>query len=344
MTASNSASPPLLDGDALMARLPSVRGRMRPMAPLAPYTWLRVGGPAEVLFEPADTPDLAALLAGLSAEIPVTVLGVGSNMIIRDGGVPGVVVRLGRPFSKIISTDGVRICAGAATPDAKVASAAAEAGIAGLEFLRGVPGAMGGAVRMNAGAYGRYLADVFVSAEAVDRSGQTRLLTADQIGFGYRETAAAGLIYTAVTLEGADGDPAEIRARMDALLAQRSESQPVRDRTAGSTFRNPAGYSSTGAADDPMEMKAWALIEKAGCRGLRRGGAVMSEKHANFLTNAGGATAADLEGLGEDVRRRVWEATGVRLEWEIQRIGAPADPEGAAAAAGFDADAPASPA
>lgn len=311
-----------LDGEALLARLPQVRGRLQPMMEIGPFTWLRVGGPAEVLFSPADADDLAEFLAGTPEDVPATPIGVGSNLIVRDGGVPGVVIRLGRGFNAI-EANGSELRCGAAVLDAKAAEAAAEAGIAGLEFLRGVPGAIGGALRMNAGAYGRYLADVFVSAEAVDRRGGRRTLTPGEMGFSYRDTAPRGLIYTGCVLRGEEGAPEEIRARMEALLAKRAESQPVKDRTAGSTFRNPAGFSSTGAADDPMEMKAWALIEKAGCRGLRRGGAIMSEMHANFLTNAGGATAADLEGLGEEVRRRVLEATGVTLEWEIQRIGLP---------------------
>lgn len=311
-----------LDGAALLARLPAVRGRLQPMAPLASLTWLRVGGPAEALFTPADVEDLAAFLAAAPAEIPITPLGVGSNLIVRDGGVPGVSIRLGRGFNAI-AAEGREIRAGAAALDARVAEAAAEAGIAGLEFLRGVPGALGGALRMNAGAYGRYMKDVVLEAEAVDRAGRRLRLSPEEMGFSYRDSAPRGLIYLGARLGGAPDAPEAIRGRMAALMAKRAEAQPVKDRTAGSTFRNPAGFSSTGAADDPMALKAWALIERAGCRGLRRGGAVMSEKHANFLTNAGGATAADLEGLGEEVRRRVLETTGVPLEWEIQRIGLP---------------------
>ncbi|MEL6978497.1 MAG: UDP-N-acetylmuramate dehydrogenase [Pseudomonadota bacterium] len=321
------ADPPPLDGAALLRRLPSMRGKLIPMAPLAPYTWLRVGGPAEVLFSPADREDLIAFLMTTPADVPITPIGVGSNLIVRDGGVPGVVIRLGAAFGAI-EAEGAELTAGAAALDARVAEAAAAAGIAGLEFLRGVPGAIGGALTMNAGAYGRYLADVLVAAEAVDREGRRLMLSLEEMGFAYRSSAPKDLIYIGARLQGRADAPEAIRARMAALMAQRAESQPVKDRTAGSTFRNPAGYSSTGAADDPMEMKAWALIERAGCRGLRRGDAVMSEKHANFLTNAGKATAADLEGLGEEVRRRVLEETGVRLEWEVARIGLPASEQG----------------
>lgn len=310
-----------MDAEALIARLPETRGRYTPMASLADLTWMRVGGPAEVLFSPADTEDLASFLATTPRDVPITPVGVGSNLIVRDGGVAGVVIRLGRGFNHI-KTDGLTVRAGAAALDAKVAEAAAEAGVAGLEFLRGVPGAVGGALRMNAGAYGRYTADILVEAEALDREGNTITLTAAEMGFSYRDSRPRGVIYVGARFQGTHHEPAEqIRERMAALMTKRAESQPVKDRTAGSTFRNPAGYSSTGAADDPMELKAWALIDKAGCRGLRRGGAVMSEKHSNFLTNAGGATAADLEGLGEEVRRRVKEMSGIELEWEIQRIG-----------------------
>ncbi len=312
-----------MTSQTLLERLPPVRGRLTPSAPLSDLTWLRVGGPAEVLFSPADAEDLADFLAATPTDIPITPIGVGSNLIVRDGGVAGVVIRLGRGFNAI-EAEGDRVRAGAAALDARVAQAAAEAGIAGLEFLRGVPGAIGGALRMNAGAYGRYMADILVEAEAIDRAGNRLTLAPDAMGFAYRDSAPRGLIYTAARLCGTPDEPEAVAARMAALMEKRAAAQPVKDRTAGSTFRNPAGFSSTGAEDDPMEMKAWALIERAGCRGLRRGGAVMSEKHANFLANAGGATAADLEGLGEEVRRRVFEATGVLLEWEIQRIGDPA--------------------
>ncbi len=311
------------DPTDLAQRLPAVRGRLTFDALLSPITWLRVGGPADVLFSPADEADLSEFLSELPEDIPVTPVGVGSNLIVRDGGVRGVVIRLGPVFGKI-TVDGLQVQAGAAALDARVALAAADAGVSGLEFLRGVPGAIGGACRMNAGAYGRYTADILVEARGVDRKGRTVRFTPEDMGFSYRDSGPRGVIYTGAVLKGEPGVPEEIHARMKALMAQREQSQPVKDRTAGSTFRNPAGFSSTGAADDPMEMKAWALIERAGCRGLRRGGAVMSEKHANFLTNADRASAADLEGLGEEVRERVMAATGVQLEWEIQRIGDPA--------------------
>ena len=318
---SASAGPPL-DGDALIARLPAVRGRLAPMRALSDLTWLRVGGPAEVLFSPADVEDLAAFLAAAPADVPVTPLGVGSNVIIRDGGVAGVVVRLGRGFNAIqADKEHARLWAGAAALDSRVAELAAAAGVAGLEFLRGVPGAIGGALRMNAGAYGRYLADILVEASAVTRAGEVITLTPDEMGFAYRHSAPRELVYVSATLQGWAEPPGEIQARMAALMEKRAAAQPVKDRTAGSTFRNPSGASSTGAAGESMEMKAWSLIEAAGCRGLRRGGAVMNEKHANFLTNAGGATAADLEDLGEEVRQRVRAATGMDLTWEIERLG-----------------------
>ncbi len=243
---------------------------------------------------------------------------------MRDGGVPGVVIRLGRGFMAI-AAEGETVTAGAAALDARVATAAADAGIAGLEFLRGVPGAVGGAVRMNAGCYGSYVADVLVSATVATREGAVLTLTPEEIGFAYRDSALKDVVYVGATFRGTPGDAERIRARMAELMAARETSQPVRDRTAGSTFRNPAGRSSTGAADDAMDEKAWTLIDRAGCRGLRLGGAQMSEKHSNFLTNVGGATAAELEGLGEEVRRRVEAATGYRLEWEVRRIGLTAE-------------------
>lgn len=312
-----------LDADALIRRLPPVRGRLTPMRPLADLCWLRVGGPAEILFQPADREDLAAFLREVPADVPLTPLGVGSNLIIRDGGLPGVAIRLGRGFNRAEALGGARLRAGAACLDAHAAKAAAEAGIAGLEFLRTIPGALGGAVRMNAGCYGAYMADVVEEVVVLTREGERRL-SAEACGFGYRSSALPeDAVVVEVTLRGKPGDPAAIAARMEALVAKREASQPVRDRSCGSTFRNPAGYSSTGEAGDPMDLKAWSLIERAGCRGLRRGGAVMSEKHANFLVNAGGATAADLEGLGEEVRARVREVHGIELEWEIRRIGLP---------------------
>ncbi|HSF95977.1 MAG TPA: UDP-N-acetylmuramate dehydrogenase [Thermohalobaculum sp.] len=306
----------------LIDRLPPVRGRLQPGAPLAPLTWLRVGGPAEVLFQPADAEDLAEFLGQCPPDVPVTPLGVCSNLIIRDGGLPGVAIRLGRGFSAIETLDGHRLRAGAAALDAHVAKKAAEVGIAGLEFLRTIPGAIGGAVRMNAGCYGSYAADVVAEVEAIDRAGNRLVLTPEQIGFGYRSsTLPADTVIVAATLQGRPGDAAEIAARMEGFVAKREESQPLKTRSCGSTFANPAGYSSTGEAGDPMDLKAWKLIEQAGCRGLRLGGAAISEKHCNFLINTGDATAADLEGLGELVRARVKSQSGIDLRWEIQRIG-----------------------
>lgn len=311
-----------LDGAALIRRLPPVRGALEPMRPLADLTWLRVGGPAEAFFQPADAEDLAAFLAETPADVPVTVLGVGSNVIVRDGGLPGVTIRLGRGFNRVERVGATGLRAGAAALDAQVAKAAAAYGVAGFSFLRGVPGAVGGALRMNAGCYGAYVADVFVSATAIDRRGAAWRLTKADMGFGYRRAAAPpDLIFTEAEFAGAPGEPAALIAEMEALMAKRAATQPVRERSAGSTFRNPAGYSSTGAPDDPQEMKAWALIERAGCRGMRLGGAQISPRHANFLVNAGGATAADLENLGEMVRNKVFLTTGVQLEWEVARIG-----------------------
>ncbi|TVQ57932.1 MAG: UDP-N-acetylmuramate dehydrogenase [Rhodobacteraceae bacterium] len=305
-----------------MRRLPPVRGALEPMRPLADLTWLRVGGPAEVFFQPADAEDLAAFLAETPADVPVTVLGVGSNVIVRDGGLPGVTIRLGRGFNRVERVGETGLRAGAAVLDAQLAKAAATYGIAGFSFLRGVPGSVGGALRMNAGCYGAYVADVFVSACAVDRSGAAWRLTREDMGFGYRHVSApADLIFTEAEFAGTPGDPAALIAEMDALMRRRAESQPVRERTAGSTFRNPAGRSSTAAPDHPQEMNAWALIERAGCRGMALGGARISPMHANFLINTGGATATDLENLGEVVRNKVFLTTGVQLEWEVARIG-----------------------
>lgn len=312
-----------MDATALLARLPAVRGHYTPLAPLAPLTWFRVGGAAEVLFRPADVADLAAFLAGTPPDVPVTVIGVGSNLLVRDGGVRGVVVRLGAAFAQI-STEGAEVIAGAAALDARVAELAADAGIDGLSFLRGVPGALGGALRMNAGCYGTEIKDVFVSATALDRMGQRHVLSREQMGFAYRHSAPEGLIFVSARLRGRAGDPASIRAHMATLMAGREASQPIREKTGGSTFRNPAGFSSTGQAGDSMELKAWKLIDAAGCRGLRVGGAQVSEKHCNFLINTGTATAADLETLGNIVISRVREHSGHVLDWEIKRIGEPA--------------------
>ena len=310
-----------MHGDALIERLPRPRGRLTPMRALAELTWFRVGGPAEVLFQPADAADLAAFLAVCPAGIPVTPVGVGSNLLVRDGGVPGVVVRLGRGFGAI-ATDGARVTAGAAALDAKVAIAAAAAGIAGLEFLRGVPGTIGGALAMNAGSYGDEVKDGLVEAHAVDRAGNRVTIAAAGMGFSYRHCAAAeGLIFTGAVFQGRADDGDAVTARMAALLAKREAAQPIRERTGGSTFRNPAGFSSTGRDGDSHALKAWKLIEEAGCRGLTIGGARVSPKHCNFLINTGAATAADLEQLGESVRARVKSNSGIDLCWEIRRIG-----------------------
>lgn len=297
-------------------------GRLTPDRDLSELTWLRVGGPADWLFQPADEADLATFLAALDPDIPVFPMGVGSNLIVRDGGIRGVVIRLGRGFNSIACGDGT-VTAGAAALDAHVARKAAEAGI-DLTFLRTIPGSLGGAVRMNAGCYGSYLADHFVGARAVTRAGEAVDLTPADLSFAYRQSALpADTIVTEVLLAGPAGDPSDLAARMEAQLARRDETQPVKDRTAGSTFRNPAGHSSTGRADDTHELKAWKLIQDAGLQGVPRGGAVMNARHANFLTNTGTATAADLEGLGEDVRKKVFQSTGIELEWEIMRVGEP---------------------
>ncbi|MGR3452493.1 UDP-N-acetylmuramate dehydrogenase [Pseudooceanicola sp.] len=298
------------------------RGRLTQNRDLSELTWLRVGGPADWLFQPADEADLAAFLAALDPEVPVFPMGVGSNLIVRDGGIRGVVIRLGRGFNGI-SCEGGRVTAGAAALDAHVARKAAEAGI-DLTFLRTIPGSVGGAVRMNAGCYGSYTADHFVSARAVTRAGAVLTLDPDDMGFAYRQTdLPPDTIVTEAVFAGAAGDPETLSAQMQAQLDKRDETQPVKDRTAGSTFRNPAGYSSTGRADDTHDLKAWKLIQDAGMQGVPMGGAVMNPKHANFLTNTGAATAAELEGLGEAVRKRVFQSTGIELQWEIMRVGEP---------------------
>jgi UDP-N-acetylmuramate dehydrogenase len=301
--------------------LPPVRGRYDPAKPMADLTWLRVGGPAEVLFTPADEDDLSDFLKAYDG--PITIVGVGSNLIVRDGGLPGVVIRLSpRAFGRVEPIANNQICAGAAALDAQVAKHAARVGIAGLEFLRTIPGAIGGALKMNAGCYGVYTADVFVSAQAITRDGERITLAKDDMGFAYRSTTTSDdLIFVSATFQGHADEPAAIETRMTEALAKREASQPTKDRTAGSTFRNPAGFSSTGKGDQAQDMMAWKLIDEAGCRGLRIGGAVMNEKHSNFLTNAGGATAADLENLGEEVRSRLLKSHGITLEWEIKRIG-----------------------
>ena len=301
--------------DRLLDRLPPVRGTYHERFDLSRITWLRVGGPAEVMFRPADQADLTIFLSTKPADVPVTVIGVGSNLLVRDGGVPGVVIRLGRTFATV-EFDGTHVGAGAGALDVNVAKACRDANIAGLEFLSGVPGTIGGALRMNAGAYGRELKDVVIGAEAVDGSGQPRSFTAQELGLDYRHsTVATDIIYTRVWLHGHAGMREEIAERMKEIGTAREASQPIRNRTGGSTFINPGGPDG-----DP---KAWELIEAAGCRGLRCGNALVSEKHCNFLINNGGATAADLEYLGEEVRRRVRDTSGIQLEWEIRRIGVP---------------------
>ncbi len=303
--------------------LPTPRGRLTPDRSLSDLTWLRVGGPAEWLFQPADADDLATFLAALDPAVPVFPMGVGSNLIVRDGGLPGVVVKLGRPFMDI-AIDGDTVTAGAAALDARVAREAADKGI-DLTFLRTIPGSIGGAVKMNAGCYGAYVADHFVSAQAVLRDGRQITLTRKDITFSYRQTdLPESAVVTAVTLRGNRAESIVLIARMEEQIAKRDATQPTKALSAGSTFRNPAGFSSTGRADDSHELKAWKVIDDAGMRGATRGGAQMSEMHSNFLINKGGATAADLEGLGEDVRKRVYETQGIELEWEIMRVGIPA--------------------
>lgn len=294
------------------ARLPRVRGRVQLDAELAPFTWFRVGGPADVLFLPQDEDDLADFLAGLDAGAPVTPIGVGSNLLVRDGGVEGVVIRLGRGFGAIEPQGPATVRAGAAMLDAQLAKRAAEAGIGGLEFYRGVPGAIGGACVMNAGCYGVETKDVLVEAYALNRSGRRLTLTNAEMGFSYRRSEAAadgGLVFTGALFRGEPDEPAAVAERMEAITARREATQPIREKTGGSTFKNPPGRS------------AWKLVDEAGWRGRLHGAAKFSELHSNFMINAGEATAADLEGLGETVRAEVRARTGVQLEWEIRRIG-----------------------
>jgi len=294
---------------SLIDRLPPVRGRLAADAAIGPLTWFRVGGPAEILFRPADEADLADFLKALPAEIPVTVIGVGSNLLVRDGGIPGVTIRLGRGFAEV-AVEREEVRAGAGALDLNVALAAAEAGIAGLEFLSGVPGTIGGGLRMNAGAYGGEIKDVLVQAAAVDRTGTIHRVAAAKLGLSYRHSdASADWIFTGALLRGRQGEPVEIARKMAEIKAAREASQPIRARTGGSTFANPPGH------------QAWRLIDEAGCRGLVCGGAMVSEKHTNFLINTGNATAADIEGLGEEVRRRVHAQFGIVLDWEIRRVG-----------------------
>lgn len=298
----------------ILAAAPELRGRLLANQPLAPVTWFRVGGPAQLLFTPADEADLAYLLARLPAEISVTVIGLGSNLIVRDGGIPGLVIRLaGKAFGEIVVEPGDRLRAGAATPDVKLARAAADAALDGLAFYRGIPGCIGGALRMNAGAHGGETTDALVEARGVTRKGEIVTLSHAQMGFSYRNsTAPADIVFTSALFQGRPGDREAILAEMDRVTAAREAAQPIKERTGGSTFKNPEGG------------KAWQLVDAAGCRGLRVGGAQVSEMHCNFLINTGGATAADIEALGEEVRRRVKEQSGVELHWEIKRIGVPA--------------------
>ncbi len=308
-----------MSGRDLLQRLPAdrVRGALQPDQPLGPVTWFRVGGPAELLFQPADADDLALVLAALPADVPVTVIGLGSNLIVRDGGLPGLVVRLGaRGFGHVSVESATRIRAGAAVPDKRLAAAALQAGIGGFAFYHGIPGGIGGAVRMNAGAHGSETAAVLVEAEALDRAGRRHVLSRADLAFTYRHSALPDdFIVTDAVFEGVPADPAAIRAEMDAVEAHRVAAQPIRARTGGSTFKNPPGTS------------AWKLVDAAGCRGLRIGGAQVSELHCNFLLNVGDASGADVERLGETVRARVLATSGVRLEWEIKRLGvfAPGD-------------------
>jgi UDP-N-acetylmuramate dehydrogenase len=289
---------------------PSVRGRLTEGAPLASLVWFKAGGAAEWLFEPADVDDLCAFLADLDPATPVMGLGLGSNLIVRDGGVPGVVVRLGKAFAKVERLDAATLRCGGGASGILVSSTARDAGIAGIEFLRSIPGAVGGFVRMNGGAYGREVKDILLDCDIVLRSGERQTLTLGDLGYTYRHSGLpAGTIVVSATFRGHPGEPAAIGAEMDRIAAEREASQPLRSRTGGSTFKNPQGH------------KAWALIDAAGCRGLTMGGAQVSEKHTNFLLNLGGATSADIEALGEEVRRRVLAHSGIELEWEIQRVG-----------------------
>jgi UDP-N-acetylmuramate dehydrogenase len=297
--------------DEVKARAPGLRGRLVADAPVAQTTWFRVGGPAQALFSPADEDDLADLLSVLPREVPVTTIGLGSNLIVRDGGVPGLVIRLGgRAFGAVEITDDRRVVAGAAAPDQYVAKAAAKAGVDGLAFLRGVPGSIGGALIMNAGAHGGEVKDALIEAHGIDRTGARRVFSNAEMDFSYRHSSAPDdVVFTGATFQGRPGDPRAIEAEMERISRAREASQPIREKTGGSTFKNPLG------------MKSWELIDKAGCRGMQLGGAQVSTMHCNFLINMGAATAADLEALGEEVRRRVLETSGVALEWEIKRIG-----------------------
>jgi UDP-N-acetylmuramate dehydrogenase len=298
----------------LRARLPRLSGKLLANQSLAELTWFRVGGAAQILFVPENDEDLGYFLAGLPEHIPVAVIGLGSNLIVRDAGVPGVVIRLGRGFSGITLESGSRMRAGAAVPDVKLSRAAQEAAISGLAFFRGIPGAIGGALRMNGGAYGRETKDVVVEVRGIDRRGRSHVLANSEMNYSYRHCGVSeDVIFTEALFQGRPGDATAILAEMNAITAARQASQPVNTRTGGSTFKNPPGA------------RAWELVDRAGCRGLRIGGAQVSELHCNFLIAHPGATAADVEALGEEVRRRVRETSGVTLEWEIRRVGEPQD-------------------
>ena len=316
--------PPIPATKPAMTTLPTPRGILTPDRPLSDLTWLRVGGPADWLFQPADEVDLADFLEKLDPAIPVFPMGVGSNLIVRDGGIRAVVIRLGRGFNSI-EIQGDSVTAGAAALDAHVARKAAEAG-RDLTFLRTIPGSIGGAVRMNAGCYGHYVADFLHEIRIITRQGAVETLPAAALNLRYRQSdLPEGAVVIGATFRAPAGDPAELAARMEDQIAKRDASQPTRDRSAGSTFRNPLGRSSTGRADDSHELKAWKVIDDAGMRGATRGGAQMSPMHSNFLINAGGASAADLEDLGEEVRKKVFQNSGITLEWEIMRVGERAD-------------------
>lgn len=296
----------------IAAKCPDLRGRLSANVLLADITWFRVGGPAQLMFSPADEADLAYFLKNAPADLPVMVVGLGSNLLVRDGGLPGVVIRLGRGFANVKAEDGARLRAGTALPDVKVARAAADAGIAGLAFYRGIPGSIGGAVRMNAGAHGRETKDVLIEARAVDRQGTIHTLSLADMGFTYRHSQVPkDFIVTEALFQGAPGDPTKILAEMEEVADYREKNQPIRERTGGSTFKNPPGHS------------AWKLVDEAGCRGFRVGGAKVSEMHCNFLINDQNATAEDIERLGETVRARVKARSGITLEWEIIRLGLP---------------------
>ena len=300
--------------------MPHVRGTLTADRPLDDLTWLRVGGPADWLFQPADEADLSGFLAGLDPAVPVFPMGVGSNLIVRDGGIAAVVIRLGRGFNAISCERG-QVVAGAAALDAHVARRAAEAGL-DLTFLRTIPGSIGGAVRMNAGCYGSYVADHLISVRVVMRDGRMQDLPASTLNLRYRQSdLPEGAVVISATFRAEAGEPAALEARMVEQIARRDASQPTKERSAGSTFRNPVGHSSTGRADDSHELKAWKVIDDAGMRGAKRGGAQMSPMHSNFLINTGGASAADLEDLGEEVRKKVFQQSGITLEWEIMRVG-----------------------